>query len=39
MAFAQELARKHGTPDDVAELEQMAPDEAVLAVFRKVVEK
>ena len=39
MAMAEELARKHGIPQDVEELSQMAPDEKALAAFRAVIGK
>ena len=39
MSFADELVKKRGIPDDVAELEQMAPDEKILAEFKKVIGK
>lgn len=37
LSLAEKLARTHGIPEDVAELEQMVPDAAVLAKFIKVV--
>jgi len=39
LSFADELVKKHGIPQDIADLEQMAPDEKVLAKFKKVVDK
>jgi predicted nucleotidyltransferase component of viral defense system len=39
MSFAVALVKKRGIPKDVAELEQMVPDEAVLAEFKKVIGK
>ena len=39
MSFADELVKKHGLPGDAEELGQMAPNEAVLAVFNKVIGK
>jgi predicted nucleotidyltransferase component of viral defense system len=36
-SFAKELVKKRGVPEDVAELEQMAPDENVFAEFKKVI--
>ncbi|MCX6770633.1 MAG: nucleotidyl transferase AbiEii/AbiGii toxin family protein [Candidatus Micrarchaeota archaeon] len=39
LSFAEELAKKRGIPDDVADLGQMAPDEKVLAEFKKVIGK
>jgi predicted nucleotidyltransferase component of viral defense system len=39
MEFAEELVKKRGIPEDVAELEQMAPDGNVLTEFKKVVGK
>ena len=39
LSQAAELAKKRGIPSDVAELEQMAPDKAVLDAFYKVIGK
>jgi len=39
LSFAEKLAKKRGIPDDVAELEQMSPDEKILAKFKKVIGK
>jgi predicted nucleotidyltransferase component of viral defense system len=39
LSQAVELVKKRGIPDDVAELEQMAPDEKVIAEFKKVIGK
>ena len=39
LSSAEEMVKKRGIPEDVAELEQMAPDKAVLAAFYKVIGK
>jgi len=39
LSFAEGLAKKRGIPVDVAEIEQMAPDENVLFEFKKVIGK
>ena len=39
LSQAAELVKKRGVPEDVAELEQMAPDENVLVEFKKVIGK
>lgn len=39
LSFANALVAKRGIPEDVAELEQMFPDEKALAEFKKVIGK